>query len=224
MTPLSILKTRFGFDSFRENQEAVIESVLSGRDAFVLMPTGGGKSLCYQIPALLLPKLTVVVSPLIALMKDQVDALRVADVSAAYLNSSMTGAEQRQTMTDVECGKIKILYIAPERLFGEGSLVSFLQNAGVSLFAIDEAHCISAWGHDFRPEYRRLAELKNLFPHTPTLALTATADDLTSRDIVERLGLASPKLFRSSFNPLNPPPSAVVPKNGSAGIFKYALR
>lgn len=200
MTPLHILKTQFGFDSFRENQEAVIEGVLKGQDAFVLMPTGGGKSLCYQIPALLLPKMTVVVSPLIALMKDQVDALRVAGVSAEYLNSSMSSVEQRRVMADAERGLIKILYIAPERLFGEVSLVPFLQSVGVSLFAIDEAHCISAWGHDFRPEYRRLSDLKISFPDTPTLALTATADDLTSKDIVERLALKSPKLFQSSFN------------------------
>lgn len=199
-SPLHILRHTFGFETFRENQESIIESILQGKDVFALMPTGGGKSLCYQIPALLLPDVTVVVSPLIALMKDQVDALRMAGVSAEYVNSSMTGVEQRRVLEDIERGAVKIVYIAPERLFGEGSLVAFLQKTGVSLFAIDEAHCISSWGHDFRPEYRKLVELKRHFPRTPTVALTATADDMTSRDIVERLGLAEPIFFRSSFN------------------------
>lgn len=199
-TPLHILKTQFGFESFREHQEAIIESVLAGRDCFVLMPTGGGKSLCYQIPALLLPKVTVVISPLIALMKDQVDALRVAGVAAEYLNSSLSPEEQDRVLASLARGKTKLLYIAPERLFGASSLVPFLQEVGVSLFAIDEAHCISAWGHDFRPEYRFLSDLKKFFSGTPTVALTATADDLTSKDIVERLALRSPLFFKSSFD------------------------
>lgn len=199
-TPIQILQNQFGFSSFREHQEEIIQTVLSGQDAFVLMPTGGGKSLCYQIPALLLPKTTVVISPLIALMKDQVDALRIIGVSAEYLNSSLTSSEQRRVIDAVRQGIVSVLYIAPERLFGEVSLVPFLQSAGVSLFAVDEAHCISAWGHDFRPEYRKLVDLKIHFSGVPTLALTATADDLTSKDIVERLGMRSPKLFQSSFN------------------------
>lgn len=199
-TPLHILRTQFGFDSFREHQEAIIESVLAGRDCFVLMPTGGGKSLCYQIPALLLPCVTVVISPLIALMKDQVDALRVAGVAAEYLNSSLSPEEQDRVLASLVRGKTKLLYIAPERLFGAASLVPFLQELGVSLFAIDEAHCISSWGHDFRPEYRFLSDLKKFFSETPTIALTATADDLTSRDIVERLALRSPLFFKSSFD------------------------
>lgn len=199
-TPLHILKTQFGFESFREHQEAIIEAVLAGRDAFVLMPTGGGKSLCYQIPALLLPKVTVVISPLIALMKDQVDALRVAGVAADSLNSSLSPEEQDRVLASLARGKTKLLYIAPERLFGASSLVPFLQEVGVSLFAIDEAHCISAWGHDFRPEYRFLSDLKKFFSGTPTVALTATADDLTSKDIVERLALRSPLFFKSSFD------------------------
>ncbi len=199
-TPLHILKSVFGYDAFREHQAEVIAAVLGGRDAFVLMPTGGGKSLCYQIPALLLPKVTVVISPLIALMKDQVDALRMAGVPAEFLNSSLSPEEQSRVLSSVERGKTRILYIAPERLFGPSSIVSFLQQVGVSLFAIDEAHCISSWGHDFRPEYRFLSDLKKYFSATPTLALTATADDLTSRDIVERLALRSPARFRSSFN------------------------
>ncbi len=199
-TPLHILKTQFGFDSFRSHQEAIIEAVLAGRDAFVLMPTGGGKSLCYQIPALLLPNVTVVISPLIALMKDQVDALRVAGVAAEYLNSSLSPEEQDRVLASLVRRKTKLLYIAPERLFGASSLVPFLQEVGVSLFAVDEAHCISAWGHDFRPEYRFLSDLKKFFSATPTVALTATADDLTSRDIVERLALHSPLFFKSSFD------------------------
>lgn len=199
-TPLHILKTQFGFESFREHQEAIIEAVLAGKDAFVLMPTGGGKSLCYQIPALLLPHLTVVVSPLIALMKDQVEALRVAGVAAEYLNSSLSMDEQDRVLASLARGKTKLLYIAPERLFGASSIVPFLQEVGVSLFAVDEAHCISSWGHDFRPEYRFLSDLKKFFSATPTLALTATADDLTSRDIIERLALRSPVCFQSSFD------------------------
>ncbi len=199
-TPLHILKSVFGFDVFREHQEEVIAAILGGRDAFVLMPTGGGKSLCYQIPALLLPKVTVVISPLIALMKDQVDALRVAGVSAEFLNSSLSSEEQTRVLSSVAENKTRILYIAPERLFGSSSLVPFLQEVGVSLFAIDEAHCISSWGHDFRPEYRFLSDLKKFFSATPTVALTATADDMTSKDIVERLALRTPARFRSSFN------------------------
>lgn len=199
-TPLHILKTVFGYDTFREHQEAAIGAALSGRDAFVLMPTGGGKSLCYQVPALLLPKVTVVVSPLIALMKDQVDALRMAGVTAEYLNSTLSVEEQSRVLSSVMRGETRLLYIAPERLFGGSSLVSFLERVGVSLFAIDEAHCISAWGHDFRPEYRLLSQLKYDFPETPTMALTATADDMTSQDIVERLDLRNPAFFRSSFN------------------------
>ncbi|QQS15434.1 MAG: DNA helicase RecQ [Candidatus Moraniibacteriota bacterium] len=199
-TPLHILKTQFGFESFREHQEAIIEAVLAGKDAFVLMPTGGGKSLCYQIPALLLPHVTVVVSPLIALMKDQVEVLRVAGVAAEYLNSSLSMDEQDRVLASLARGKTKLLYIAPERLFGASSLVPFLQEVGVSLFAVDEAHCISSWGHDFRPEYRFLSDLKKFFSGTPTLALTATADNLTSRDIIERLALRSPVCFQSSFD------------------------
>ena len=199
-SPLHILKTRFGYDAFREHQESAISSTLEGRDVFALMPTGGGKSLCYQIPALLLPKMTVVISPLIALMKDQVDALRILGIPAAFLNSTLSPEEQGGVLSSLERGDVRILYLAPERLFGTSSLVSFLQRVGVSLFAVDEAHCISAWGHDFRPEYRLLSDLKAYFPETPTLALTATADDMTARDIVDRLALRSPSIFRSSFD------------------------
>lgn len=223
-TPLHILKTVFGYEAFREHQEAVIETALAGRDAFVLMPTGGGKSLCYQIPALLLPKITVVISPLIALMKDQVDALRMAGVTAEYLNSSLSSEEQARVLSAIRRGETRLLYIAPERLFGASSLVQFLQQVGVSLFAIDEAHCISSWGHDFRPEYRLLSELKREFPETPTLALTATADDLTSRDIVERLDLRKPMLFRSSFNRPNIHYSIESKQESFDRLVRYLLR
>ena len=160
-----ILKHRFGFDEFRMNQEAVIEAVLNKKDCVVLMPTGGGKSLCYQIPALMLDGLTVVISPLIALMKDQVDALRVNGVEAAFLNSTQTGSEQVAVFRAVRSGKLKLLYVAPERLLQSGDqFLDFLREINISLFAIDEAHCISSWGHDFRPEYLRLATLKREFP------------------------------------------------------------
>ncbi|MEO6655220.1 MAG: RecQ family ATP-dependent DNA helicase, partial [Pyrinomonadaceae bacterium] len=168
-----ILKHGFGFDEFRMNQEPAIEAVLSKKDCVVLMPTGGGKSLCYQIPALMLDGLTVVISPLIALMKDQVDALRNNGMEAAFLNSTQTGKEQVEIFRDVRSGKLKLLYVAPERLLQSGDhFLDFLREINISLFAIDEAHCISSWGHDFRPEYLRLATLKKEFPQIPLIALT----------------------------------------------------
>lgn len=200
-SPLDILKDKFGYEAFRFNQEAIINTVLNKQDTFVLMPTGGGKSLCYQIPALLFPGLTVVISPLIALMKDQVDALRINGINAAYLNSSLEASEAAEVYRNLENGEIKLLYIAPERLFNHNEqFIDFLQNLNISLFAIDEAHCISHWGHDFRPEYRMLASLKKAFPDVPTIALTATADKLTRADILDKLKLNEPKIFISSFN------------------------
>ncbi len=196
-----ILKHQFGFDSFRMNQEAVISAVLAKRDAVVLMPTGGGKSLCYQIPALVMDGLTVVISPLIALMKDQVDALRANGVAASFLNSTQTGSEQVEVFQKVRSGELKLLYVAPERLLQSGDqFIDFLRGVNISLFAIDEAHCISSWGHDFRPEYLRLAALKREFPDIPLIALTATADTLVRKDIVERLAINDAEVFVSSFN------------------------
>jgi ATP-dependent DNA helicase RecQ len=196
-----ILKSQFGFDSFRMNQEQAIEAVLQKKDCVVLMPTGGGKSLCYQIPALMLDGLTVVISPLIALMKDQVDALKNNGVEAAFLNSAQTSREQTEVFQTVRSGRLKLLYVAPERLLQTGDqFIDFLKSVDVSLFAIDEAHCISSWGHDFRPEYMQLAKLKRYFPDVPLIALTATADKLVRKDIVERLALQNAPLFVSSFN------------------------
>lgn len=197
-----ILKARFGYENFRLNQEAIVNSVLQRRDTFVLMPTGGGKSLCYQIPALMFDGLTLVISPLIALMKDQVDSLRLNGVAAAYLNSTLSYTEQQAIKQQLLDNKLKLLYLAPERLLrAEGSdFISFLKQLRVSLLAIDEAHCISEWGHDFRPEYRMLAKLKETFNDVPVVALTATADQLTRKDILERLALRDPAVFISSFN------------------------
>jgi ATP-dependent DNA helicase RecQ len=183
------------------NQEAAIEAVLEKKDAVILMPTGGGKSLCYQIPALMQEGLTLVVSPLIALMKDQVDALVNNGVSAAFLNSSQTNREQTEVFQRVRNGELKLLYVAPERLLQSGEqFIDFLESINVSLFAIDEAHCISSWGHDFRPEYIQLGKLKKYFPEIPIIALTATADKLVRKDIFERLNIKHAELFISSFN------------------------
>ena len=201
VTALQILKDKFGYEAFRFNQEQIIETILNKQDAFVLMPTGGGKSLCYQIPALIFPGLTVVISPLIALMKDQVDALKINGIKAAYLNSSLSSSEASAVYDELRQGNLKLLYIAPERLFSGGDqFLDFLKTLNISLFAIDEAHCISHWGHDFRPEYRLLSALKKEFSSTPIIALTATADQLTRDDILDKLQLNKAQTFISSFN------------------------
>lgn len=202
MQPLSqTLQQHFGFSKFRPNQEKIIQEVLHGKDVLALMPTGGGKSLCYQLPAMVQEGLTAVISPLIALMKDQVDALKLANIPAAYLNSTLSPTEQQNITEQIEQDALKLLYLSPERLFGnELAFLNFLKNKNVSLFAIDEAHCISQWGHDFRPEYRQLNQLKSEFPKTPILALTATADEITQKDILERLDFPDPQVFISSFN------------------------
>lgn len=201
---LSILQQKFGYEEFRLNQQQAIETVLSKQDCLVLMPTGGGKSLCYQIPALLLDGLTVVISPLIALMKDQVDALKSYGIEAAFLNSTQTSREQVEVFQDIRSGKLKLLYVAPERLLQSGDqFIDFLKSIKVSLFAIDEAHCISSWGHDFRPEYLQLAKLKRSFSNIPIIALTATADKLVRQDIIKRLEITNAGVFVSSFNRAN---------------------
>ncbi|MBE1158797.1 DNA helicase RecQ [Dyella acidiphila] len=198
-TPLDILQSVFGYASFRGPQQAIVEHVSEGGDALVLMPTGGGKSLCYQIPALLRQGTGIVVSPLIALMQDQVDALREAGVSAAYLNSSLDAQEQREVERRLLAGGLNLLYVAPERLL-TARFLELLESTEVALFAIDEAHCVSQWGHDFRPEYRELTLLHQRFPQVPRIALTATADPRTREEIVERLGLQDARPFVSSFD------------------------
>lgn len=200
-SPHHILESVFGYTEFRHNQEEIITHLLSGKDAVVLMPTGGGKSLCYQVPALCLPGVTIVVSPLIALMKDQVDALVLSGVSAAFLNSTQSGGEQSFILGQLRRNELKLLYLAPERLIAEDmQFLRFLQEIKVSLFAIDEAHCISQWGHDFRPEYRGLSQLKDFFSAIPLIALTATADSLTRNDIIQQLHLTQYRVFENSFN------------------------
>jgi ATP-dependent DNA helicase RecQ len=198
--PLRIaLKQYFGYSAFRTHQEEIMRAALAGRDVFALLPTGGGKSLCYQLPAVVRPGLTVVVSPLIALMKDQVDALEAAGVSATFLNSTLDSAEARDRFRGLWRGEFHLLYMAPERLLMPNFLET-MKEWPVAQFAVDEAHCISEWGHDFRPEYRRLGELRDLFPHVPMMALTATATERVRDDIVTRLQLREPDVFMASFN------------------------
>ena len=196
---LELLHSVFGYASFRGQQQAIVHAVAEGGDALVLMPTGGGKSLCYQIPALLRAGTAIVVSPLIALMQDQVDALREAGVAAAYLNSSLPPEDQREVERRLLAGGLKLLYVAPERLL-TARFLGLLEQVEVALFAIDEAHCVSQWGHDFRPEYRELGVLQERFPQIPRIALTATADPRTREEIVERLGLRQARQFVSSFD------------------------
>ncbi|WP_281225190.1 DNA helicase RecQ [Flavobacterium aquiphilum] len=194
------LKENFGFEKFRPNQEEIINCILSGKDTLAIMPTGGGKSICFQLPALVFSGITIVISPLIALMKDQVDSLKANGIAACYINSSQSSEEQELHIENLKSGKVKLVYVAPESL-------SFLENAFsqivVSLIAIDEAHCISAWGHDFRPAYTNLGYLKNRFPSTPILALTATADKATRTDICQQLNLKNPTTFVASFDRKN---------------------
>lgn len=195
----SLLKRYFGFTSFRPLQQEIIGDALAGKDVFAVLPTGGGKSLCFQLPALARHGLTVVVSPLIALMKDQVDALQAAGVPATFLNSSLAAGESRPRLRGLHGGEFRLLYVAPERLMLSGFLED-LKRWKVNLFAIDEAHCISEWGHDFRPEYRQLATLRSQFPDAPMMALTATATERVRHDIIAQLHLRSPARYIASFN------------------------
>ena len=199
---LSTLKHYFGYDSFRSGQAEIISNLLQGRDSLVLMPTGGGKSLCYQLPAILLPGITIVVSPLIALMKDQVDNLTHQGISAAFINSSLEQKTINDIFLKLSQGEIKLLYVAPERLTNRYFLQG-LSELPLSLFAIDEAHCISQWGHDFRPAYTQLHYLKQYFPHIPVMALTATADVTTRKDILTQLSLNNPYIHLDSFDRAN---------------------
>src|SRR5437660_3581831 len=195
----SSLKKHFGYDEFRPLQEEIVSDALAGRDVFALMPTGGGKSLCFQLPALLRDGLTIVVSPLISLMKDQVDALEMSGIAATFLNSALDRQEAIARLRGLHRGEYRLLYVAPERLM----LDTFLERAlnwNIAHIAIDEAHCISEWGHDFRPEYRELKKLRKHLPDVPTMALTATATEHVRNDIVKELELREPRCYVASFN------------------------
>ena len=213
----SLLKTHFGYDAFLPLQEDIIGSVMGGRDTFALMPTGGGKSLCYQLPAMALPGLTLVVSPLIALMKDQVDALEANGIPAGFINSAQNSAEIAQVVRRVRAGEIKLLYVAPERVV-EPRFAEFLATLHVSLVAIDEAHCVSEWGHEFRPAYRQLAGLRRASPDVPVIALTATATERVRADILSQLGLREPQAFVSSFDRPNLSYSIVPKERNLSGL------
>ncbi len=220
VTPQSVLRDVFGFDAFRQEQQAIIEHVTAGGDGLVIMPTGGGKSLCFQIPALLREGVAIVVSPLIALMADQVAALRQAGVRAAFINSSLSpdlARDAEQAMCD---GKLDLVYVAPERLC-TGRFLHLLGQTKVALFAIDEAHCVSQWGHDFRPEYLQLSVLHEHFPGVPRLALTATADEPTRRDIVDRLDLAGARHFIGGFDRPNIRYRIVPREGGVKQLIRY---
>jgi len=215
-----VLRQVFGYDSFRGQQEEIIAHVIAGGDSLVLMPTGGGKSLCFQIPALVRPGIGIVVSPLIALMKDQVDALRQAGVRAAALNSSLGAGEAAAIERAMRQGELDLVYVAPERLVTPRCL-ELLANTEIALFAIDEAHCVSQWGHDFRPEYLQLSLLHERFPDIPRIALTATADGPTRRDIVERLALGEARIFAAGFDRPNIRYRIVTKKDAKAQLLAF---
>jgi ATP-dependent DNA helicase RecQ len=217
---LHILKKIYGYDSFRGQQADVIEHIIGGGSAFVLMPTGAGKSLCYQIPALCRNGVGVIVSPLIALMQDQVDALKQLGIKAAAINSSMPPESVAQTKRDIRQGAIDLVYVAPERLLMDDFL-DLLDQSPIALFAIDEAHCVSQWGHDFRPHYTQLSQLAERFPHIPRIALTATADGPTRKDIVERLHLTDGRTFLAGFDRPNIHYTIVVKENAKQQVLRF---
>ncbi len=199
MSPLDTLQNTFGYREFRPYQQEIVDNLIAGNDAFVLMPTGGGKSLCYQIPALHREGIAIIVSPLISLMKDQVDALLANGVRAACYNSSLKADEARQVLAQLHNNQLDLIYVAPERLLSH-SFIDRLGDLDVALFAVDEAHCVSQWGHNFRPEYVQLGRLRQLFPDVPMIALTATADPQTRQDIIHRLGLNQGRTFITGFD------------------------
>ena len=215
-----LLNTTFGYEDFRHNQADIIQSVLSGADALALMPTGGGKSLCYQIPALLLDGVGIVVSPLIALMQDQVDALRQLGIRADFLNSSLDAQSQRDIEASLLSGEIDILYVAPERLVTE-RMLSLLDQSTIALFAIDEAHCVSQWGHDFRKDYQQLRILHDRYPNTPRIALTATADQRTRDEIIAQLALQNADVYINSFDRPNIRYSLNEGQNARAQLWEF---
>ena len=215
-----LLSSVFGYDAFRGNQQDIVEHVAAGNDALVLMPTGGGKSLCYQIPALLRDGTGIVISPLIALMQDQVEALRQAGVRAEFLNSTLDAETAARVERGLLAGEIELLYVAPERLL-TGRFLSLLDRSRIALFAIDEAHCVSQWGHDFRPEYRQLTVLHERWPDVPRIALTATADPPTQREIAERLDLAQARHFVSSFDRPNIRYTVVQKDNAKSQLLDF---
>jgi ATP-dependent DNA helicase RecQ len=219
-SPLEILQKIYGYGSFRDRQAEIIDHVIAGGDAFVLMPTGGGKSLCYQIPALCRDGVGIVVSPLIALMQDQVDALQQLGIRAGAIHSGLSATQIEQTKRALRAGEIDLVYVAPERLLMEDFL-ELLKTSRIALFAIDEAHCVSQWGHDFRPHYTQLSVLAERFPGVPRLALTATADGPTRRDIVERLQLAGGRTFVSGFDRPNIHYSIVLKENPQKQILQF---
>ncbi|SEI88699.1 ATP-dependent DNA helicase, RecQ family [Alkalibacterium gilvum] len=208
-----VLKHHYGYDTFRPGQQEVIEAILKGEDVLAVMPTGGGKSVCYQIPAIVMDGMTLVVSPLISLMKDQVDGLQTMGVKAAYINSQLSNMEQRQIMEEAKRGELDLLYVSPERL-GNSQFMSYASNWNIDVIAVDEAHCVSQWGHDFRPSYQRIPELMAVLPSRPIFAaFTATATKIVQDDMINQLQMQTPFKHIASFDRPNLYFSVVKPKN-----------